>query len=92
MIEKRSGIKVVNWIQDLDYFIIKNLIGLNKMDSHQVIDMERIIRKYIDSKCTICRHCPAQVKFAHKRLVNWWDLVGQNLAVRNEKGQYVKID
>jgi hypothetical protein len=86
-----TGLKEPSWILDKDYHNIKRLLVMKSMGGDDIILMESLIRKYIDGKCKICRHCPAQVKFAHKRLTSWWELNGKNLFVRDEKGCFVSV-
>jgi hypothetical protein len=85
-----GGIKEVKWIMEVDYINIIKIINATKLDGNGVILMENLMIKYVDAKCKICRHCPAQVKFAHKRLVNWWEKIGKDLTIRNELGMFVE--
>ncbi len=55
--------------------LIQHLVTLTTIDKSGVKQMESIIRKYIDHKAVVCAHCSGQIKFAHKRLCNWYNLV-----------------
>lgn len=55
-----------------DKELIEKLISLHSITTSGVMEMEKIMRKYIDKSCSVCAHCPGQIKFAHKRLTNWW--------------------
>jgi hypothetical protein len=85
-----GGIKEVKWIMENDYYDIIKTIKATKLDGTGIILMESLMIKYVDAKCKICRHCPAQVKFGHKRLVNWWEKIGKHLKIRNELGMFVE--
>tara|TARA_R110000803_G_scaffold75899_2_gene140255 strand:+ start:638 stop:928 length:291 start_codon:yes stop_codon:yes gene_type:complete len=36
--------------------------------------MQRFTQDYIDPKCKICRTCPAQIRFAYNRIINWGNI------------------
>ena len=52
---------------------IERLLSLHKMTNHDIVSMENLSIKYIDSKIRICRHCSSQIRFAHKQLSMWRD-------------------
>jgi len=54
---------------------IQMLVNLKSIDKTQVKLMESYIRLYIDHKAHVCGHCHAQIKFAHTRLVGWYNNV-----------------
>lgn len=67
---------------DKIYFLIKNmekndyskakiLLKKIKFSKEDILQMEELIKKYIDPKCHICRKCRAQIKFSLKRLNNY---------------------
>ncbi len=62
-------------LQEGELEIIQSLITATVINKDEVKQMEYIIRKYVDHKATICPHCNAQIRFAHKRLTNWYNLV-----------------
>ena len=51
---------------------IEYLIGLNRIKSTEVRQMQEMIREFIDPKCVICTTCPGQIRFAQKRLATWY--------------------
>jgi len=51
---------------------IEYLIGLNRIRSTEVKEIQEIIRAFIDPKCSICTTCPSQIRFAQKRLASWY--------------------
>jgi adenine deaminase len=57
---------------DEDIIKIKEVVKWTKITSKQVRELEALIKKYFDETCNVCGHCPAQIKYAHKRLVKWW--------------------
>jgi hypothetical protein len=52
---------------------VTRLIKLKIVDTSDVGSMESIIKKWIDKHMSICRHCPAQIRMAHRRLTNWYN-------------------
>jgi len=87
---KKTGLQEPTFILVSDYILIEEILKYKKVTKQEVNNMQFIIRKYIDSKCTICPSCAAQIKFAHKRITNWWDKVGNELRVKNHKGNFIK--
>jgi hypothetical protein len=51
---------------------IEYVLALKTTTKADVHLMETIIKHYIDKHIHICRHCPAQIRMAHKRLSNWY--------------------
>lgn len=51
---------------------IEYLIGLNRIKSTEVKELQELIRAFIDPKCSICTSCPGQIRFAQKRLATWY--------------------
>jgi hypothetical protein len=84
-----GGLVDAKWIMENDCNKIIYILGLKKMERDDVIALEGLIRTYIDTKCKICRHCPAQVKFGFNRLKRWWENSGKDLRLKNEKGVFV---
>jgi len=62
-------------LQEGELEIIQMLVNAKVINKDEVKQMEFIIRKYVDHKAVICPHCNAQIRFAHKRLCNWYNLV-----------------
>ena len=52
---------------------IIRLINLKKTNKYDVQSMINIIREHIDKKMSICAHCAAQIRFAQKQLLNWYN-------------------
>ena len=44
---------------------------LKKASKEDVLCMQQFTQKYIDHKCTVCPTCPAQIRFAYNRIINW---------------------
>jgi hypothetical protein len=61
-----------------DKELIEKITKMTSMTSREVGDLERMIRKYIDPNCFICRTCSAQVRFSWIRLCEWWKLQNQS--------------
>jgi NADH:ubiquinone oxidoreductase subunit F (NADH-binding) len=72
MIKSRSK-KVYPLPNDEDIEKIKAVVKWTKINSQQVKEIERLIRLYFDESCNVCTHCPAQIKYAYKRLIRWWN-------------------
>jgi hypothetical protein len=54
-----------------DYQLGKNLFKLNRFTKEDVLQLENLLKKYVDKKTHICRKCNSQIKFALKRLQNF---------------------
>jgi len=55
-----------------------------QVGKQQVATMQNFIVKYIDNSVHICGHCPAQIKFAWNRIINWSNINSEAIeAVRN---------
>jgi len=52
---------------------IIRLVNLKKTNKYDIQSMTNIIRQYIDGKMSICAHCAAQIRFAQKQLLNWYN-------------------
>jgi hypothetical protein len=51
---------------------IEYVLALKTTTKSDVHLMETMVKRYIDKTVHICRHCPAQIRMAHKRLSNWY--------------------
>ena len=49
------------------------LINLKRTTKYDVDSMTKIIREHIDKKMSICSHCAAQIRFAQRQLLNWYN-------------------
>ncbi len=54
-----------------DAKLIKEIIAYTKVDAHQVTIIQNFGIKYIDNSIRICPTCASQIRFAHKRVVDW---------------------
>ena len=52
---------------------IEYLINLKRITSSEVRELTQLINKYVDPKMNVCSHCSAQIRFAQKRLKNWYE-------------------
>jgi hypothetical protein len=75
-------------IEQEDYIITEKLLKLKIITATDVAEMERIIKKYLDKTANICRHCPAQIRFFHKRLGGWFN----NLPQRIDEEQIIMVE
>jgi hypothetical protein len=55
------------------YDIYQEIKKLKSVSKDEVLMMQQFTKKYIDPKCTICSTCPAQIRFAFNRIINWGD-------------------
>ncbi len=55
-----------------DVLLMDEIIEWTTVSKQRVKVIERLIRTYFDDSCRVCSHCGSQIKFAHKRLVKWW--------------------
>ena len=71
-------------IQKEDIATLDEIRGYKVVKKEQVTTMQNFIVKYVDNKVHICPHCPAQVKFAFNRIINWASKNSEAIeAVRN---------
>lgn len=54
-----------------DAKLLKEIIAYTKVDAHQVSIIQNFGITYIDKSIRICPTCPGQIRFAHKRVVDW---------------------
>lgn len=59
-------------IEANDYLNIERVTSKTTVLSKDVDVIESMIRKYIDPKASVCRQCPAQIRYAYKRLSDWF--------------------
>jgi len=52
--------------------VIDNLMSKKVLLPTEIGLLESTIRKWIDKHMVVCKHCPAQIRMAHKRLRNWY--------------------
>jgi len=74
-------------IEDISLEDIKEIefiIKMTQIKSQQVHRMTNFTQKYIDASVHICTHCGSQIRFAHKRLVNFYE---RNATVISERKQ-----
>jgi len=60
-------------IEKGDIGTIEAIIGFVRVTNHEVSVMENFMNKYIDKNVHICRHCSAQIRHAHQRLIDWYN-------------------
>lgn len=56
-----------------DLLEVQRIVNLKEIKTGDVKKMQELIRKLYDDSCSICGHCPAQIKFAHRGLVKWFN-------------------
>jgi hypothetical protein len=72
-------------IEKGDIPILDNIVNMKKIDNQGIVTMENFMNKYIDCNIRVCRHCSAQIRHAHQRVVNWANHNAQAIdAVRYE--------
>ena len=54
-----------------DYLLGKNLLKKIRFTKEDVLELEGLLKKYVDKQTNICRKCKSQIKFALKRLQNF---------------------
>lgn len=50
---------------------ILRLVNLRQATKADAKSLEIMLRKYVDSKASVCQKCPTQIIFAQTRLRNW---------------------
>lgn len=55
-----------------DATLLVQIVNLKVVKKTEVAMMHSILHKYIDPKAHICAHCSAQVREAHKKIVNFY--------------------
>ena len=53
------------------YEIYQKIINLKTASPQDVMMMQNFTKEYIDPKCTICKTCSAQIRYAFNRIKNW---------------------
>ena len=66
-------------IEKQDETLLRKIIVMKKVTKHEVEELEYILNKYIDNKATICTKCKSQIRFAHKRILNWYEKNKNNI-------------
>ena len=69
-----------------DYLLGKSLLKKIRFTKEDVLELENLLKKYVDKKTNICRKCKSQIKFALKRLQNFMN------GLEFESTQVVKED
>jgi len=66
-------------INEDDLNLMEQIVLSKALNKDEVFAMQQLIRKYIDHTALVCSTCPAQVRFAHTRLTNWYNkmILGQ---------------
>lgn len=54
-----------------DLIILDTILGYKKVGTEELKIMVEFMRKHVDAGTTVCTRCPTQIRFAHKKLVNW---------------------
>lgn len=49
----------------------QKICNMKSVSRDDVQFLQDYTRKYIDPKCTICKKCKSQIRFAWNRIVNW---------------------
>lgn len=63
-------------IKDMTEEDIKNfdmILGLSQIKGYQVTIMQNLLIKYVDKNCVVCPSCSGQIRFAHKRIVDFYE-------------------
>ena len=72
-------------IEKDDIVILDQIRNFKVVNKEQVAIMQNFIVKYVDASVHICGHCPAQIKFAFNRILNWSNKNSDAIeAIRNE--------
>lgn len=58
-------------IEKGDIATLDAILRMKQVDNNGVITMQNFMNKYIDPGCHICRHCSAQIRHAHNRILTW---------------------
>lgn len=73
-------------IEKGDIGTIEAIISFVRVTNHEVSVMENFMNKYIDKNVHICRHCSAQIRHAHQRLIDWYNNNSADIErIKNQK-------
>ena len=75
----------INEMPLVDIREIESIIKMTHIKSNQVHRMTNFTQKYIDKSCHICGHCGSQIRFAHTRLVKWYERSATAISVRKQE-------
>lgn len=68
-------------ITKADNEILQKVLYLTKANNSDVKLMQEFMIKYIDPNVHICLHCGGQIRFAHKRLLKWYEQNKESIIV-----------
>ena len=72
-----------------DALTIEAIKGYTKVGKHEVSAMQSVANKFIDPKAHVCSHCPAQIRFWHKRICDFAD--ANNEAIQNALNPQLEV-
>lgn len=56
-----------------DFNTLNDIMKYTNAGKTEIFTMQQFMRKYIDKNIMICQTCPAQIRFAYKRILSWYD-------------------
>ena len=54
-----------------DVYTLDAILGYKEVDNNKIATMENFIKKFIDNKAHICRHCSAQIRYHFQQIQKW---------------------
>jgi len=55
--------------EDID--LLNQILKYTIVGTKEIENIEYFLTTYIDHKTRVCKSCGAQIRFAHKRIINW---------------------
>lgn len=66
--------KTINEFTQEDNNTLQSILSMRTMTNAEVINMQNFMNIWIDNKIFICGHCSSQIRFAHSRLQDWYEI------------------
>jgi len=77
--------KQVSEITLEDIESVQAIVKYTIVKNEQVKKMQHFMVNYIDPKCHICGHCSGQIRFAHKRIITYYERYATEISEIKQK-------
>lgn len=65
--------KQINEMTENEKNLLRVVVGYTKVSGMELNNIKYFINNYIDTSMSVCSHCKSQIKFAHKKLMRWYE-------------------
>ena len=70
-----------------DYELLHEILKYKESNTTNVINMQNFLVRFIDISTIICHTCPAQIRYAHKRIKDWYSFFENEI-----EGKFAPVD